>query len=127
MLCLVHWEVTRDGGDKTLRVDYEEIVLSRFNGASEREKEYERHRDSYVHDKNNEIHGSALRKLSMVIFLNDNIDEVYSLPDAKKGMLRLYNTKRDSVYEDVDISPRLGRAVLFKSEEMLHKVMSSHG
>ena len=31
----------------------------------------------------------ALRKLSLVIFLNDNIDEVQSLPNAQKGMLRL--------------------------------------
>ena len=69
----------------------------------------------------------------MVIFLNDNIDEVYALPSAQKGMLRLYpngepngeygmikypnNEKANGV---VDISPRLGRAVLFKSEEMYH-------
>ena len=65
----------------------------------------------------------------MVIFLNDNIDEVYSLPSAQKGMLRLYpdgekgmlripnGEKAEGV---VDISPRLGRAVLFKSEEMYH-------
>ena len=39
-------------------------------------------------------------------------------------MLRLY-PKGESVEEVVDISPRLGRAVLFKSEEMLHQVMSS--
>ena len=55
----------------------------------------------------------------MVIFLNDNIDEVYSLPSAKKGMLRLY-TKGEKAEGVVDISPRLGRAVLFKSEEMYH-------
>ena len=61
----------------------------------------------------------------MVIFLNDNLDQVYSLPGAQKGMLRLY-PKGASVEGVVDISPRLGRAVLFKSEEMLHKVMSSH-
>ena len=40
-------------------------------------------------------------------------------------MLRLY-TKGEKVEGVVDISPRLGRAVLFKSEEILHKVMSSH-
>ena len=114
-----------NSGDKTLRVDQEEIVISRFNGASQRDQEYERHKDSYNHDKNNEIDGSVLRKLSMVIFLNDNLDEVYSLPDAQKGMLRLY-PKWTSAEGVVDISPRLGRAVLFKSEEMLHKVMSSH-
>ena len=55
----------------------------------------------------------------MVIFLNDNIDEVQSLPDAKNGMLRFY-PKGESVEGVVDISPRLGRAVMFKSEEMLH-------
>ena len=61
----------------------------------------------------------ALRKISMVIFLNDNLDE------AKKGILRLYpNGERvDGV---VDISPRIGRAVMFKSEDMLHQVMSSN-
>ena len=41
------------------------------------------------------------------------------------GMLRLYpNGEKlgleQKVEEVVDISPRLGRAVLFKSEEMLH-------
>lgn len=84
-------------GDKTLRVDEVEVLLTRYNGASKQEIDYDFHKDSYVRDKNNEIHGTALRKLSMVIFLNDNIDEVYSLPDAQKGMLRLYNTNRDSV------------------------------
>ena len=40
-------------------------------------------------------------------------------------MIRLY-PKGESVEGVIDISPRLGRAVLFKSEEMLHQVMSSH-
>ena len=64
----------------------------------------------------------SLRKLSMVVFLNEDIDQV-----EHKGMLRLYTEGRDTVEGIVDISPRLGRAVLFKSEEMLHQVMSSHG
>ena len=63
-----------ESGDKTLRVDKEDLVLTRFNGASDREQAYLRHKDSYVHDKNNEIHGSELRKLSLVIFLNDDLD-----------------------------------------------------
>ena len=61
-------------GEKSLRVDEEEIVLTRYNGASSKDLKYHRHKDSYIHDKNNEIHGMALRKLSLVIFLNDNID-----------------------------------------------------
>ena len=64
-------------GDKTLRVDEEEVVLSRFNGMSIKEKKYHRHKDSYIRNGNNQIHLEKLRKLSMVIFLNDNIDEVY--------------------------------------------------
>ena len=110
-----------------MRVDIEEVVLSRFNGASSRDQNYLRHKDSYIHDKNNEIHGRELRKLSMVIFLNDNLDQ-----DEQGGMLRLHpkgekkglehNYKYDIMSDDevVDISPRMGRAVLFKSEEMLH-------
>ena len=110
-----------------MRVDKEEIVLSRLNGASSRDQNYRRHKDSYFHDKNNEIHGKELRKLSMVIFLNDNLDQ-----DEQGGMLRLhpqgekkghehnYNYDNNSFDEIVDISPRMGRAVMFKSEEMLH-------
>ena len=68
-------------GDKTLRVDEEEVVVTRLNGASFKNQKYLRHKDSYMHDKNNEIHGTSLRKFSMIIFLNDNIDEDQSLPN----------------------------------------------
>ena len=84
-----------------------------------RDQKYRRHKDSYIHDKNNEIHGMELRKLTLVIFLNDNIDQVQALPNAGRGMLRLY-PNGDEVDGVVDISPRLGRAVLFKSEDMIH-------
>ena len=63
-----------------MRVDKEESVATLYNGASTRDQTYRRHKDSYVHDTNNEIHGMELRKLTMIIFLNDNIDEVYKLP-----------------------------------------------
>ena len=42
------------------------------------------------------------------------------------GMLRLY-PNGESIEGVVDISPRMGRAVLFKSEEMLHQAMSTLG
>ena len=44
-------------GDKKLRVDKEEVVATRLNGASARDQTYTRHKASYVHDINNEIHG----------------------------------------------------------------------
>ena len=63
-----------------------------------------------------------LRKFTLVIFLNDGQD--LANPDAPKdkaGSLRLY-TGGDTVDNVVDVHPRIGRAVLFKSEELLHKV-----
>ena len=53
-------------------------------------QKYYRHKDNYRHDSNNEIHGMELRKLTMVIFLNDNIDEVQATPRTQMGELRLY-------------------------------------
>ena len=47
-------EISQDElGDKTLRIDEEEIVLSHFNGASKRDQIYHRHKDSYMRDNNN--------------------------------------------------------------------------
>ena len=56
-----------------MRVDKEEIVVTRLNGASMKDQKYHRHKDSFIHDPNNELNGMALRKLSMVVFLNDNL------------------------------------------------------
>ena len=76
-------EISQDNnGDQSLRVDEEEIVIYRSNGDSSRDQKYRRHKDSYYRDKNNQIHGDVVRKLSMVIFLNDNLNQIYSLPEA---------------------------------------------
>ena len=62
----------------------------------------------------------SLRKLTLVVFLNEDIDKVEATHGAQMGMLRLYPRGDESTDGVVDISPRLGRAVLFKSEHMLH-------
>ena len=63
-----------------------------------------------------------LRKFTMVIFLNDGLDVANpDSPKDKTGSLRLF-TNGDKVDGVVDIHPRIGRAVLFKSENLLHKV-----
>ena len=61
-------------GDKSLRVDSENFQIARFNGASGREQKYHVHKDSFVHYPNSEVHGMELRKLTMVVFLNDGLD-----------------------------------------------------
>ena len=43
------------------------------------------------------------------------------------GNLRLYPKGDDSVENVVDITPRMGRAVLFKSEQIMHTVMPTLG
>lgn len=63
-------------GDRSLQVDKEETQITRYNGASGKPQKYYRHKDNYIRDENNKLHGMSLRKLTMVIFLNDNIDEV---------------------------------------------------
>lgn len=63
-----------------------------------------------------------LRKFTLVMFLNDGMDlENPDSPMNKMGSLRLY-TEGDSSEGVVDILPRVGRAVLFKSEEVLHRI-----
>ena len=55
--------------------------------------------------------------------MNDNLDDDYLIPGAATGALRLYpNDDWSSKMLEgvVDVMPRLGRAVLFKSEEMIH-------
>ena len=61
-------------GNKSLHVDKEEIVFTRLTSASTEEQKFYRHKDSYTHDPNNELDGMELRKLSIVIFLNENLD-----------------------------------------------------
>ena len=62
----------------------------------------------------------------MIIFLNDKLDDDYLIPGAGTGALRLYtNDDGGQITEQklkgiVDVIPRIGRAVLFKSEEMIH-------
>ena len=72
-------------GNKKLRVDKEEIVYTRLISPYENMHDYRHHKDSYIHDPNNELDGMELRKLSMVVFLNDELSE-----NEQTGMLRLY-------------------------------------
>lgn len=118
-----------EDGDKSLRVDREDLLIQRFHGSSGSDQKYHIHKDSYVHDANNELDGMDLRKLTMVIFLNDGdgLDEVRKSSDAKMGSLRLYTKGTNATDGLVDIIPRMGRAVLFKSEHMLHKVNPTFG
>lgn len=66
-------------------------------------------------DSNHEEDGDENRKFTMIIFLNDgvDVDNAMEADPLKFGALRLYN-RSGSV--DVDIAPRMGRAVIFKSQ-----------
>ena len=54
-----------------MRIDEEEVVITRYNGASNKNQRYYRHKDSYIHDENNKTHGKSMRKITVVVFLND--------------------------------------------------------
>ena len=84
---------------------------------------YLRHKDAFKVDPNNLIDGQKLRKITVLVYLNPDLDTVQSSdPQAKMGELRLYLPKKI-----VDVVPRMGRAVIFKSEEIEHEVRPTLG
>ena len=59
-----------------MSIDSTEVQLSRFNGLHGREQFYLRHKDSYEVDPHNQFDGQEIRKLTWIIFLNeDGLDE----------------------------------------------------
>ena len=59
-----------------MSIDSSEVQLSRFNGLHGREQFYFRHKDSYEVDPHNQVDGQEIRKLTWIIFLNeDGLDE----------------------------------------------------
>ena len=88
--------------------------MSRYDGKDGQDLFYPRHKDNYLMDSNHEENGQELRKFTMILFLNDNVevDDAMEADPQKYGALRLFN-RNGTV--DVDIAPRIGRAVLFKS------------
>ena len=59
----------------------------------------------------------------MLAYFNDDLDQVKANdPKSKLGELRLYLT--DKV---IDVVPRLGRVIMFKSESIEHEVRPTLG
>ena len=84
---------------------------------------YLRHKDAFKVDPNNLINGQKLRKITVLVYLNPDLDSIKSSdPQAKMGELRLYLPKKI-----VDVVPRMGRAVIFKSEVLEHEVRPTLG
>ena len=65
--------------------------------------------------------GEERRKITMMIFLND---EVNVENEEAMGQLRLFYPDYSI---DMDIVPRMGRAILFKSEVLMHEVRPTLG
>ena len=62
--------------DKQFTVDEKEIQLSRYDGLHGRKQFYLPHKDSYKVDPNNQFDGQELRKITMIVFLNEEgLDE----------------------------------------------------
>lgn len=64
-----------------------------------------------------------MRKVTVIAYLNPDIDAIKEAnPKAKVGELRLY--LKDRI---VDVTPRLGRVLVFKSELVEHEVKATLG
>lgn len=69
------------------------------------------------------VDGQKLRKITCIVYLNDGLDAVKAENEkAKLGELRIY--QNDKI---VDVVPRIGRAVIFKSEAVEHEVRPTLG
>ena len=77
---------------------------------------YKRHKDAIWHDYNNIDSGLEIRKLTMMIFLNEEgPGEARQQDPLQMGAVRLILED-----ENIDVVPRMGRALLFKSEIVEH-------
>lgn len=99
--------------EKEEKLDDCETQLAVYEGHGEY---YLRHKDAFKLDSNNLKDGQRLRKLTVIAYLNPDLET------TRKGELRLY--LEDSI---VDVTPRLGRVIVFKSERVEHEVLPTEG
>jgi SM-20-related protein len=98
-------------------LDDREIQLAVYEGKGEY---YLRHKDAFRVDSNNLKDGQKLRKITVIAYFNPDLPRYDS--KAKLGELRLY--LKDKI---VDVTPRLGRVIIFKSEKVEHEVKPTLG
>ena len=60
-----------DDGDRSLHIDGQEIQLARYDGLRGTEQYFLRHKDAFKVDANNLTDGQKLRKLTVIVYLND--------------------------------------------------------
>jgi SM-20-related protein len=77
-----------------------------------------RHKDAFKIDSNNLKCGQKLRKITLITYLNPQIDT----SSTNQGELRLYLP--DKI---LDVVPHLGRTIVFKSEVVEHEVRPTLG
>ena len=105
---------------RRIRLDGEEIQLAKYDGMLGQEQFYLRHKDAFKVDLNNLTPGQKLRKVTVLIYLNPDLDKVKT--PNKLGELRLFLP--DKI---IDVVPHIGRVVIFKSEKIEHEVRSTLG
>ena len=93
--------------------------MARYDGTKNVDQFYLRHKDAFKIDRNNLVCGQKLRKITIIVYLNDFDAD---LPVIKGGELRVYLA--DKI---VDVVPRMGRVVIFNSERVEHEVRPTLG
>ena len=88
-----------------------------YNGNGEY---YLRHKDAFRIDPNNLKDGDKLRKFTVIVYLNPDLDKMKG-PDGL-GELRLYLP--DKI---VDVMPHMGRIIVFRSDQIEHEVRPTTG
>ena len=100
-------------------LDDQEVQLAVYN-SQDKSNGYLRHKDAFRIDENNLQDGQKLRKITLIAYLNPEIPA--KTKSSQLGELRLF--LKDKI---VDIVPRMGRIIIFKSEEVEHEVLPTVG
>ena len=89
-----------------------------YDGSDKEPKFYLRHKDAFRLDENNIKLGQKLRKITVITYLNPELDG----NSKYLGELRLYLA--DKI---IDVVPHMGRTIVFKSENVEHEVRPTMG
>lgn len=77
------------------------------------------HKDAFKIDPNNLLNGQNMRKVTMITYLPEDNEHIKA---DDVGLLRIFRKDRN-----VEVRPRIGRTVLFKSEKLVHAVLPTRG
>lgn len=93
-----------------------ETMLACYDGHGE---VFKSHKDAFKIDENNVKNNQRLRKISMITYFPEDNDHI---PRDQVGNFRI-----ELKEQYIEVRPKMGRTIIFKSENLLHSVLPTTG